>query len=147
METFNEEYTSKVTKLIEVNNERKLGYEKAAENVDDTELGTLFREYARQSEMFAHELNRFSRKDPADAGTRLVGDLFRGWMDVKASLASNDDIAMLNACETGENAAMNAYEDALSEDLPSEFEDMINKQYFEISNAYDNIVDLKDKYS
>jgi uncharacterized protein (TIGR02284 family) len=135
-----EEISSKVNHLVEICNERKSGYEKAAENIKDPGLTTLFTNYAIQSKDFANELVEFSNlKDPEDIGTRTISNLFRGWMDLKAAVTQGDPDAMISACAQGEKQMIDDYEDCLKDDLPLELKRKIEKQLQEIKTAYRHI--------
>lgn len=127
------EVISEVNHLFEVLNERIAGYRKAAENVNDVELKSLFEMYAGQSENFERELLPFSDEISAkDIGTRTIGDAWRVWMDLKAAVTKGGKEAMLGACITGEDAAIRNYQDAIEEDLPLDLKDILRKQLAEI---------------
>ena len=53
----------------------------------------------------------------AAEGTKTSGKFFRAWMDVKAVLTSKDRKAILNSCEYGEDKELEAYDEALEDDL------------------------------
>jgi uncharacterized protein (TIGR02284 family) len=135
-----DEIRSKVNHLLEVCNERKTGYQKAAENVKDPSLSSLFNDFARQSQDFANELVQFSNiNDPEEVGTRTVSDLFRAWMDLKSALMNKDSDAMISACVRGEERTIDNYEDCLKDELPLELKEKIEKQLAQIKVAYREI--------
>ncbi|HEX8548197.1 MAG TPA: PA2169 family four-helix-bundle protein [Cytophagaceae bacterium] len=136
-----EELISTVNHILEVCNERVLGYRKAAGNVKDADLSYLFNKYALQTEDFERELLQYSDKPhQADAGTRLIGDAWRVWMDLKSALTSDSSEAMLGASITGEEAAIRNYEEALQDDdLPSNIRLILADQLSQIRMAYEDI--------
>ena len=115
------EVVSEVHHLMEVLNERVNGYQKAIENVDDPEAVSLFEEYKNQALEFENELRSFSDVNPEELGTRMQGDIWHFWMDLKGAITNKSTESMLGACITGENAAIRNYNDVLDdEDLPDD---------------------------
>lgn len=140
-----QETLTDVNHILEILNERKLGYQTAAENAkDDSELKGLFEEYAQQSIGFQQELVPFTDKiNPSDAGTRIQGDTWRVWMDLKSALTNGSSKAMLNASITGEEAAIRNYKEVLQHgDLNAELQKIIEGQLNKINSAY---LDLKNR--
>lgn len=133
-----------VDHLLKVLNERREGYRKAAEDVNDAELVSLFSKYARQAQEFGNDLVKFSSfNTPEEAGTRAHGDAFRGWMDVKSVLTKGGPKAMLEACATGESAAISGYENTLEdEQVSGELHDILTSQLAEIRVAH---AEIKEK--
>lgn len=135
------EVESAVNHLLEICNERREGYRKAAENVKDSSLKMLFEKYAQQSQKFAEELTPFSDKnDPSEAGTRIISDTWRVWMDMKSALTNGGREALVEASITGEQAAIRNYEDALEDnDLPVNVRSIVERQLSAIKSAYQDI--------
>ena len=107
----NEELVKNVNKIIQTNIDRREGYEKALEQVEDTALKSLFTDCCKQSNEYINELRQIVIQHdgtPVDV-TSTAGDLFRAWMDVKKALALNNTKAVLQSCEKGEDVALNAY--------------------------------------
>ncbi|WMJ73569.1 PA2169 family four-helix-bundle protein [Cytophagaceae bacterium ABcell3] len=139
------EIISKINDLIEVCNERVQGYRTAAKDVNDQELTSLFEQYARQTEDFVKELMPYSDEiNPEEIGTRTIGDAWKIWIDLKASITKGGREAILGACITGEQAAIRAYEDNLEENLPMELRNIIVKQLGELRSALGNIKAKKE---
>jgi uncharacterized protein (TIGR02284 family) len=65
---------------------------------------------------------------PEDRGS-ATGALHRGWVAVKARLSTYDDLAVLEDCERGEDAALASYRDALERDLPAPIRNVVERQY------------------
>ena len=115
-----EKNTEVLNDLIKINNDRVKGYEKAAKETkdQDADLRRLFNDMAAESRGYISELERHVSNrggSPAD-GTTVYGDIYRGWMDVKATFTGKDRKGILGSCEFGEDAAQRAYEKALKED-------------------------------
>lgn len=136
--------SSEVKEIFEVLNERIRGYEKAAENVRSTEYKSLFQQHMRESRDFENELRSYSDKTPEEAGTRLKGDTWHFWMDIKSAVSSDKDETMLEACIRGEKAAIDKYEDVLEdEELPTDLRTILRRQLAEIRTSHESLQRLE----
>jgi len=133
--------------LIEINNDRIAGYEKASTETKDNDLQNVFREMASQSRQLKTELSdhvRVEGKEPAE-GTTTRGKIYRAWMDVKVAFKGKDRKTVLNSCEFGEDAAQRAYTAAMKEDeLSPETRKLIQHQKDELKISHDRIKRLRD---
>ena len=147
----NDEVISVINDLIETCKDGEQGFRSAAEGVGkegDAELRTLFNAHAQQRARFAAELqNEVLHKggDPAKTG-HVSGTFHRGWMNLKAAISANSEASIIEECESGEQAAMRNYEDALKKSLPSDLFQVIETQYAEIKLAHSRIRGLKRAY-
>lgn len=142
--------TGLINDLIQINNDRIVGYEKAMDELkpEDADLKTLCIRYIAESRVYLNELTHEVTRlggDPAD-GTTNSGKVYRVWMDLKAAVTGNDRKTILNNCEFGEDAAQKAYDMALSGDVEMEvaLRDMIVKQKAELKMAHDEVKRLRD---
>lgn len=133
--------------LIEINNDRVTGYEKAAAQAEDIDLRSIFNSYAADSKRFASELKELvtqEGEDPAE-GTTFRGKIYRTWMDVKATFGGDDRKGLLSSCEFGEDAAQRAYKTALEDkDLPTEARSIVERQKEILRGAHDRIKAMRD---
>ena len=139
--------TETLNDLIEINNDRIEGYNKAAVQTKDEDLRSLFSKMAAQSSLFAGELKQLVRAegDEPEEGTTFRGKIYRTWMDVKATFSGKDRKSVLDSCEFGEDAAQRAYRSALEdEDLSSNVRLVIEKQKAVLREAHDKIKNLRD---
>ncbi len=117
----NEKTAEVLNDLIEINNDRIEGYERASRETesDDADLRALFNNMASESRRYVNELTSLvsqTGEEPAK-GTTVRGKIYRAWMDVKATFSGHDRKAILASCEFGEDAAQRAYEAALNADV------------------------------
>lgn len=138
--------------LIQINNDRINGYEKASKELkdDDSDLRSLFQRYIQESREYKSELmSEVSRLggNPAD-GTTNSGKVYRVWMDLKAAFTGKDRKTILNNCEFGEDAAQKAYETALNADVDMEgtVRDLIVKQKSALKVGHDEVKRLRDMH-
>ncbi|MBK0378457.1 ferritin-like domain-containing protein [Mucilaginibacter segetis] len=135
--------------LIEINNDRIAGFEKAIADIRDenVDLKELFQQYSAQSRRFSQELTQLvaSEGGEAETGNSAGGTLHRAWIDVKSLFSNNDRASILNEAERGEDAIKKAYKQALSEgELSVDATTRVSTQAQEINAAHDRIKALRD---
>ena len=133
--------------LIETCKDGAKGFASASEKADSPELKSLFQKYSTQRESFAADLDGHVmslRGKPAESG-HVAAVVHRGWIDIKTAFAGNDDKALLNECERGEDYAKKAYTDALKGDLPSDAHAVVQRQSVEVKTAHDKVRDLRNE--
>jgi len=139
--------TEAINDLIEINNDRVEGYEKASNHAKDEDLRTIFNNMAMQSRRFAGELKErvnLEGDDPAK-GTTLKGKIYRVWMDVKDKFSGDNRKAVLQSCEFGEDAAQRAYESVLKDDsVNGDLRLVIENQKKSLRESHDRIKHLRD---
>ena len=134
--------------LIEINNDRIKGYEKAIKDIeDDTQLKAIFTEKIGESHQFKLALAKEVEVLGSDeaTGTSFSGDLHRTWLDIKAKFTSHSDKSVLEECEFGEDAIKKAYDEALqNENLPAFIKDILSDQLDILITSHDEIKALRD---
>lgn len=146
MEDVRRKTLSVIQNLIEINNDGNHGYRLAADKIENPEYATLFHAYAQQRALFATELEREANllgKDVDGNEESILGAIHRGWINIKSVIAGGDSEAILRECETGDKAAVEAYEKAMKESLPTNIEAVLRKQYTDIAEAYNKIKTFK----
>ncbi|MTH16249.1 PA2169 family four-helix-bundle protein [Flavobacterium sp. LC2016-01] len=129
--------------LISILEDGKLGYTNAAEHVENLAMKADFLDYARERALFIVELqdeiNKLGKSTDTSGGGPL-GALHRTWIDIKSSFTGGDTKAIINACVTGEEAAIEKYKTALEE---NHFEHsqvyIVSKQLNSIQNTLSQI--------
>ncbi len=129
--------------LISILEDGKLGYTNAAEHVENPAIKTDFLEYARERALFIVELqdeiNKLGKSTDTSGGGPL-GALHRTWIDIKSSFTGGDTESIINACITGEEAAIEKYKKALEENhLEHSQVYIISKQLNSIENTLSQI--------
>lgn len=142
----NDDVISTLNNLIETCKDGQEGFQQAAEGVKNSQLKSLFYEFGQQRARFAGELQALVRElggDP-ETSSSTAGALHRGWINIKSAITGQDDKAILNEAERGEDVAKNAYKDALEENLPSNILSVVQNQYTEVQAAHDQVRALRD---
>lgn len=135
--------------LIKINNDRIKGYEKAArETADkDADLRAVFTDMAAESRTYTNELKTHlaGRAPSPGDDTTVSGDIYRVWMDIKATFSGKGRKAILASCEYGEDAAQKAYEKALEKpDLSPEVKQLVTQQKASLRKSHDKIKRMRD---
>lgn len=138
--------------LIQINNDRITGYEKAIRETkaEDEDLKVLFAtmiaESHRNKIALATEVQTMGAE--VENGTTTSGKIYRAWMDVKAVFTGHDRHTVLANCEAGEDAAKRAYHTALEhESLPAYIREMLVQQQGNLMASHDEIKSLRDQYA
>jgi uncharacterized protein (TIGR02284 family) len=142
----NDKAISVLNELIETCKDGAKGFGSAAEKADSPELKALFSKYSQQRTAFAADLDGFVvslRGKPVDHG-HVAAVAHRGWIDIKTAFTGNDDKALLNECERGEDYAKKAYTNAVKENLPSDAMAVVQRQAMEVKAAHDKVRDLRN---
>jgi uncharacterized protein (TIGR02284 family) len=141
--------TEVLNDLIQINNDRIEGYEKARKELQDgdADLKALFLNMIEESQKYKMALATevAALGDEIETGTTNSGKIYRTWMDVKALFTGHDRQTVLNNCEFGEDAAQNAYKMALEEeDLASNIRSLVSDQKASLRRSHDEIKRLRD---
>ncbi|TDO20257.1 PA2169 family four-helix-bundle protein [Pedobacter duraquae] len=148
----NENTVGVLNDLIQINNDRADGFEKASADLKDEniDLKATFDKLASDSRTNVTELAGLvgrNGEDP-DTGNTILGTLHRAWIDIKASFGGDDRHSILAECERGEDAIKKAYRDALQEnDLGDQVRTVLLKQQEGINASHDAIKILRDAHA
>src|SRR4051812_25540884 len=141
--------TETLNDLLQINNDRIVGYERAIEELQpkDSDLKALFVRMIGESHKIklalATEVQALGKD--ADTGTTNSGKLYRAWMDVKAVFTGHDRKTVLDNCENGEDAAQRAYKEALAQDdLSAHLRTLLTEQKAQLRLSHDEIKALRD---
>lgn len=149
MET-NEKLVEVLNDLIEINNDRVKGYQKATEEIKnlDLDLHAIFESLANDSRKYAAELiqevNILGGEFSTD--TTTSGKIYRTWMSIKATFTGHDRQSVLESCEYGEDAAQKAYTEALASDaeMNAKVRQLITDQQASLKIAHNLIKKYRD---
>src|SRR5436189_5968746 len=85
--------------LVQINNDRIEGYERAANETEDADLKALFSSMASKSRTFKSELTSeiTKRGGKSTESTTSSGKVYRVWMDFKAAVTGKDRKAILSS--------------------------------------------------
>jgi uncharacterized protein (TIGR02284 family) len=133
--------------LLETTKDGESGFRTCSDAVTNPQLKTVFETAARRCDEGAAELEAKIRSlggEPVQSGS-MTGSLHRAWTNIKSSITGMDDHAVLAECERGEDVAKHAYEAALEQDLPTDVESIIRRQYQGVVQNHDHIRNLRNQ--
>jgi uncharacterized protein (TIGR02284 family) len=136
-----------VEHLIQRCRDGQNGFREAAEKVKRTDLKTFFNQVSEERGRFAQELQvelaKLGKPDKQVSGS-TEGALHRAWVDTKVALRG-DDHTVLDWLEHGEDVAKDAYNKALSGNLPSTLGQIVQRQAASVQRVHDQVKALRDQ--
>jgi uncharacterized protein (TIGR02284 family) len=138
--------TSTLNDLIETCRDGQNGFKEAAENVKSPDLRTFLNQLATERAQFVSELQLEVRKlggDPQKSGSTTAA-MHRVWMDIKGTLTGKDDHSILSECERGEDSAVDSYKDAIKLGLPTNIQNLVERQFQSIKLTHDRVKQMRD---
>ena len=150
METTTEKSIEVLNDLIEINNDRIDGFDRASKELgeSDSDLRAVFEKFASDSRRNVQELSAAVAQSggEVETGNTASGTIHRAWLDVKATFSGHDRESILEECERGEDAIKKAYQSALSDinGLTAQHSQLIAQQQQVINEGHDTIKALRD---
>lgn len=134
--------------VLESCRDGEYGFRTSSEHTEAADLKRIFLHHSNDCATAAAELvieiNALGG-EPVTGGT-LTGALHRGWVSVKTALTSQDDKAVLQECERGEDAAVARYRKALQNPLPANVRAMLERQAQGAQRNHDEVRALRDRF-
>ena len=122
------------------------GYENSAKLIEGKQFGEMFRKRADERQQSVEQLRGEVRRlggDPEDGGS-FLGKVHQRFEDLKAAVSGNDDKAIINEVERGEDYLKEKCETALSSDtLSSESRAVVEQAFESVRAGHDQISQLK----
>jgi uncharacterized protein (TIGR02284 family) len=140
-----EETIDLLNELIHVCKDGENGYATAAGDVRNSQLQSVFAEYAKQRASCARQLQAEVERlggAAAESGT-ITAAVHRGWIDLKSALSGGDGGAIIAACETGEDHTLAEFERVVNVGISGESRSLVEKQYGKVKEAHTRLVRLK----
>jgi uncharacterized protein (TIGR02284 family) len=137
---------SVLEELIQTCKDGQKGYQEASSKVNRSDLKTFFNEQSLERARFAGELEaeliRLGKPDKKVSGS-VAGSLHRAWIDTKVGLGGGDK-TVLDWLEHGEDRAKEAYQKAVTGDLPENIAQIVRRQAASVQAAHDKVKSLRD---
>jgi uncharacterized protein (TIGR02284 family) len=137
---------SVVEDLIETCKDGQKGYQDAASHAKRSDLKTYFNQQSLERASFAGELEailiQLGKPDKKVSGS-VAASLHRAWIDTKVSLGAGDH-SILESVEAGEDNAKDAYQKALTKDLPENIAQIVRRQASSVQRGHDKVKSLRD---
>ncbi|GGD93938.1 ferritin-like domain-containing protein [Planktosalinus lacus] len=132
--------------LLEKNYDAEKGFKSAITNTNNQNLKEYLKTQSVRRNRFATELDkeiRLLNEEPKQSGS-TIGSLHRSWIDIKSSVAGNNDEAVLEECIRGEKASEEEYREALNKNnFPPQIENVLNSHLNEIQATLSQVKSLE----
>lgn len=136
------ELNTLITTLIDSIN----GYQDGVKNTDNPRFKQIFEQNAQGRRQAVEQLRSEVRRlggDPSDDGS-FMGKAHQRWFDLKASIAGQDDKAVINTVESGEDYLKDNFETALKSDkLSGEARAAVERAYQSVRSGHDEVSSIK----
>ena len=146
----NDDMIATLNDLIETCYDGEYGFKACSERTRASNLQAVFaarmHECASAAAELASEVVRLGGT-PEDSGT-VSGRVHRGWVAAREMLTGDDnnDLAVLEECERGEDIALGRYRKAVKEALPLDIRTMVERQMAGVQKNHDTIKSLRDDH-
>lgn len=147
--TDNDDVKQVLENLIEIARDGQEGYRLAAEHAHDPGLKQAFIERSARRSRFVSQLQqlqtRYGQSEPDSSGS-VTGGLHRAWINMRSVVSSREDQAILEEAERGEDAAVEAYREALLHDpcLPEDAIRCVESQASAVKEDQDFMKRMRD---
>jgi uncharacterized protein (TIGR02284 family) len=122
------------------------GYENSAKDIDNQRFAEIFRQRANERQQVAEQLRGEVRRlggDPEDSGS-FMGKTHQRFEDLKAAITGQDEQAIINEVERGEDYLKEKFETALNSDtLSGEARSVVERCYPSVRSGHDQMSQLK----
>jgi uncharacterized protein (TIGR02284 family) len=122
------------------------GYENSAKDIDNQRFAEIFRERANERQRVVQELRDEVRRlggNPEDDGS-FLGKTHQRFEDLKAAITGQDEQAIINEVERGEDYLKEKFETALNSDtLSGEARAVVERCYQSVRSGHDQMSQLK----
>jgi uncharacterized protein (TIGR02284 family) len=132
--------------LLAVAREGELGFVTCAEHVRSESLRRLFLTRAGRHALAAAELRGLIGQlggDPSMSG-KILSTPRRAWVSLSDTLRQNNDEALVDECERGEDHALEIYRNALDDHLPEFVRQVVLRQFEGLMSDHDEIRVLRN---
>ncbi len=130
--------------LIRVNKDAEAAFRTAAEDIENSELETLFDNFAKQHGKFVVDLQQEIARlggTAGDSGT-WEGAFHRSWVSLKSAVSGHSAGAILASCESGEESAQITYDNAAEANFTGQPHSLIEKQRQQIRQFHTRLARL-----
>lgn len=136
-----------LNELIETCKDGEYGFRACSEQAKSHELKSMLASRASECRSAAQQLQALVLRmgGKAEDDGSMLGAMHRGWVSVKAKMSSYDDLAVLEECERGEDAALETYREAMKEDLTPEARTLVDQQYQGVKRNHDEVRRRRDE--
>ena len=140
------EQISTLNTLIATTIDSVTGYENSAKDIDNPRFAEIFRQRANDRQQVVEDLRAQVRRlggEPEDSGS-FMGKAHQRFEDLKAAITGQDEKAIINEVERGEDYLKEKFETALNDgNLSGETRSAVERCYQSVREGHDQMSQLK----
>ena len=132
--------------LVECCKDSEYGFETSAKRSSGVDVQPVLLQRAQDYRAAGEELNRLivDCGGKAEHSGSALGAMHRGWVAVQATLGDNDK-AVLEGCERGQDNALARYRKALEKPLPANVRAVVERQLQLVQECHAQMKMLRDR--
>ena len=133
--------------LIETSRDGDNGFTACAEDAKEASLRAYFTICATRCRESVHTLEELVKHYGGlpEASGSVLGSLNRAWLNLRAAISSNSDLAVLEECERAEDVAKRIYQQAPEQSLPTHVRSVVQMQLNGVKENHDRVRTLRDE--
>lgn len=112
------------------------GFADAAERADDQGLKAALQKKSEERAAYRQELLSKAGIEAEDTDGSIEGGAHRAWLNAKAAITGENDLAIVRTVRAGEEEAVKAFSDLLGQPLPADVRDTVQDQYEDVLESY-----------
>jgi uncharacterized protein (TIGR02284 family) len=140
------EEISTLNTLIATTIDSITGYENSARDIHNPRFAEIFRQRANERQRVVEDLRGEVRRlggNPEDSGS-FMGKAHQRWEDLKSAVTGQDEKAIINEVERGEDYLKEKFESALNSDtLRGDARSVVERCYQSVRSGHDQMSQLK----
>jgi len=144
----NQEFEAALKNVIKTLEDSQKGMAEIGDRLEDPELKRFFLAESLKRANFRgeleNELHRHGIADVEESGT-MAGALYRAWAGLKARLGGTDQ-SLVTTAEEADRETLEAYKEALDENLPIPVRQLLVEQQTQILSACDFMREARTQY-
>lgn len=143
----NNELIDTLNTLIETSRDGDKGFTACADDAKDATLRAYFTVCATRCRNSVPPLDELVTRHggtPEQLGS-ILGSMNRAWLNLRAAISSNSDLAVLEECERAEDVALRAYRQALEQELPVDVRAVVRLQLEGTQENHDRVRAMRDE--
>ena len=133
--------------LIETSRDGDKGFTACADDAKDAALRAYFTICAtrcRESVRTLEVLVKQHGGSPEQSGS-MMAPVNRAWLNLRAAISSNSDLAVLEECERAEDTAVHTYQHALTLELPLDVHALAKLQLNGVHENHDRVREMRNE--
>lgn len=133
--------------LIETSRDGDKGFTVCADDAKDPALRAYFTICATRCRESVRTLEALVMQyggSPEQSGS-MMAPINRAWLNLRAAISSNSDLAVLEECERAEDTAIHAYQHALTLQLPLDVHALAKLQLNGVHENHDRVRQMRDE--